>query len=150
MKILSQKNPTWANVKLGNSNSTIANYGCTITCLSMLSDWYGDWKSPDWIAKNLSFNNNGEIFWTSINGKMPFDFVYRYYKQDDKKIKEILDSKDNACLLRINYISRGKSFVHWVVALLYGKEGYRIADPLDGTTKWLKFKITGFTEVRRK
>lgn len=36
MKIYSQKNPKWANLKLGNSNSKIGDYGCFLVSLSML------------------------------------------------------------------------------------------------------------------
>jgi len=145
MKLLNQRNPKWSQVLIGKSQATLGDFGCTITCLSMLSEWYGKFKSPDWIAKNLEFTHDGKIFWKSIDGKLPFKFVYRYYKQDDTKIKEILFSKNGSCLLNVN---DGK---HWVLLVGYSKIfGYRVADPFYGDMIYLKKRyknITGFTEL---
>lgn len=38
MKYYSQRDPKWANLKLGNSNSTIGRYGCFLTSLAMLAE----------------------------------------------------------------------------------------------------------------
>jgi ABC-type bacteriocin/lantibiotic exporter with double-glycine peptidase domain len=146
MKILCQRFFPWSNETIGQTKVRIADKGCTITCLSMLSDWYGNFRTPDWIAKNLSFTNAARVYWNSMNGKLPFRFVYRYYRQNDAKIKEILSSKDNACLLEVNNN-------HWVVLVGYSKiYGYKVADPYYGDTIYLskrKYRITGFTEVAR-
>jgi ABC-type bacteriocin/lantibiotic exporter with double-glycine peptidase domain len=148
MIILSQKNPLWRNVKIGKSNSAIADYGCVITSLSMLSEWYGKYKDPEWMAKNLSFTLEGLILWKSITESiLPMKFVYRYYAKNDIKIKEILASKNSACILQVN----GN---HWVVLIGYSKMfGYKVADPFYGDTTYLisrNYKITGFTELIRK
>jgi len=148
MKTLSQKNPAWGYQKIGDSNATIASYGCLITSLSMLSDWYGKYKNPSWMAKNLKFTKDGLLYWNSItSSELPMKFVYRYYSRDDKKIKEILYSKDNACILRVVL----NHYQHWVVLLGYSRlYGYKIADPIDGKVKYLKYPITGFAEVAKK
>jgi ABC-type bacteriocin/lantibiotic exporter with double-glycine peptidase domain len=151
MIILSQKNPSWRWELIGKSYLHIGNYGCLIACLSMLSDWYGNYRDPKWMARNLSFTNGGLLLWLSItSSKLPMSFVYRYYKQDDRKIREILASKDNACILQVPF----GGYTHWVVLIGYSKlKGYKIADPWDGKIKWLNTsykKIIGFAEITRK
>jgi len=144
---LKQGDKEWEDVTIGKTAIKLKDQGCTITCLAMLSYWYGDYKKPSWIAKNLDYTATGLVYWKSMNGKLPMNFVYRYYTRDDSKIKSILYSRDNACILEVNNHS------HWVVLVGYSRlYGYKIADPIDGTTKYLSkyYKnISGFTEVTR-
>ena len=76
-------------------------------------------------------------------------FVYRYYKRDDAKIKSILFSKDNAVVIEVPFAGEK----HWVVVVGFSRRyGFKIADPFDGTTKWLDKSyrhITGFAEITR-
>ncbi len=148
MKILSQRNPAWGEVRIGESTAKIKDYGCLITCLSMLSDWYHYYFDPEWMAENLMFTGSGLIIWKSITASiLPMKFVYRYYKRDDAKIKSILVSQDNACILQVNSN-------HWVVLVGYSKVfGYKVADPYYGDVVYLArrgYKITGFAEVTKK
>lgn len=147
MVILSQRNKGWGELFIGKSPLKIKDYGCALTSLSMLSDWYGDYKDPAWIAENLTFTKEGLIIWQSMNGKLPMNFVYRYYKRDDAKIKAILASKNGAVLLQVNY---GK---HWVVLVGYSRlQGFKIADPFYGDVVYLNKRypnITGFLELTK-
>ena len=144
-KFLSQKDPAWNNHKLGNT--TIGANGCTITDLSMFSYWYGDYKTPDWIADNLKFTADGKVYWSSMNGKLPMNFVYRYYNRDDIKIKNILASENNVCLLEVN------NKKHWVALIGFDKnKGYKVSDPWYGDSCYLFDRypnITGFCELKR-
>jgi len=149
MVILSQKDKRWAGTFIGNTKLTVYNYGCTITALSMLSSWYGVYRNPAWMAKNLKFTETGLLYWSSIGqSELNMNFVYRYYTRDDKKIQSIIASRDNACLLQVN------NKKHWVLAMSYSRlKGYTIADPIDGKIKLLKDaypNITGFAEITRK
>jgi hypothetical protein len=148
MILLKQNDPKWGPLKIGSTNLTIGGYGCLITCLSMLSDWYGYYKAPDWMAKYLAFTSKGLLLWNSITtSKLPMKFVYRYYTKDDKKIKEILYSKNGSCVLQVKY---GSAF-HWVVLVGYSKLlGYKIADPIDGKIKRNPYTIVGLAELTRK
>lgn len=147
MRILSQRNPIWGDINIGQSSEKISRSGCLITCLSMLSDWYGTFNTPGWMARNLSFTSDGRLLWQSI--RPPMRFVYRYYKRDDAKIKSILFSKDNAVILEVPAFNAK----HWVLVVGFSRwAGYKIADPFDGTTKWLDKSyrnITGFAEITR-
>ena len=145
--VISQRDSKWKNEMLGKSFYSVGDFGCLITCLSMLSAWYGDYKDPKWIARNLKFTPNGLFLWKSMDGKLPFNFKWRYYGRDDSKIQEILNSKDNACVLQVN------DKKHWVELIGYDKgKGYKVVDPFYGDTVWLRerFKnITGFAEVTK-
>lgn len=52
IKPLGQRDPKWANMKLGNfyasEQSTIGRYGCLLTCVTMLGNYYSgiDWTPP--------------------------------------------------------------------------------------------------------
>ena len=121
--LLSQKDYRWGEEFIGKSDSKLKNFGCTLTSISMLTHYLGDYKTPDWLARNLSFLKD-KIIWTSLNNRTCLKFVYRYYARDDKKIKEILDSKNNYCLLQVN------NGIHWVLLIGYDdKRGFKFADP---------------------
>ncbi|MFA6790408.1 MAG: C39 family peptidase [Parcubacteria group bacterium] len=146
---LSQQDPRWAKEKIGKSHSTIGGYGCTITSISMLSSWYGKYKSPYWMATNLDFTDRGLVLWNSMNKlDLNMRFVWRYSGNNEAKIKEILFSKDNSVIAEVNY---GK---HWVVIIGYSnRKGFLIADPFYGDKVYLKdryLNITGFAEFTRK
>lgn len=147
--VLSQQDKRWSSQKIGESSVTVGSHGCLITGISMLSAWYGTFHNPEWMAKHLSFTKDGLLIWNSItDSDLPMRFSYRYYSRNDAKIREILASKDGACLLQVN---NGK---HWVVLVGYSRvNGYRIADPFYGDIVYLSKRypnITGFAEVTRK
>jgi len=148
MKLVWQRDPKWRNKRIGQSNLTIGNYGCTISCLSMFSDWYKGYKDPSWMSENLKFTQDGKLLWQSITqSSLPMKFVYRYYKRDDKKILEILKSKDGVCLIEVNRN-------HWVALVGYSRiYGFKVNDPYYNDTIYLnrRYKlITGFAEITRK
>ena len=153
MKLVNQEDPKWASVTIGHSSSSIKRYGCTISCLSMLSDWYGKFFDPKYMAKNLVFNNNGEIIWNSItdNPHMPMKFVWRYYGYDEAHLLPALKGKDTSVLLRINLVIKGKTFVHWVVGIRKVGNLYYVADPLGGYRHFInRSAITGFTVLEKR
>lgn len=148
MLYLSQRDPRWAYEKIGSSTATIGKYGCLITDISMFSSWYGKYRDPKWMARNLAFTRDGLLIWKSIDSsELPMKFVYRYYTKNDTKIREILASRDGVCLLQVNYN-------HWVALVGYSRlYGYRVADPYYGDVIYLSkrnYKITGFAELTRK
>lgn len=110
MIYLSQRDPRWGSIKLGASNIDLYHYGCTTTCISMLSDYFGGRIFPDAIARTVSnYTPDGLILWTKLQfAKMKFD--WRGYGRDDKKIQEYLKDPNKAVILQVN---DGK---HWVVA----------------------------------
>lgn len=82
MKMLSQRDPLWASVKMGQSDLTLGKAGCTTTVVSMISDDFGCFKSPLEIAHNVhNYTEGGYILWQSINEvfKVQMRFVWRGY-----------------------------------------------------------------------
>lgn len=149
--LLSQKDKRWANVTLGNSSSNLYNFGCTMTSLAMHSGWMGRFVRPDFMAKNFSFTNDGKILWQSINkADVPFNFVWRYYQKDDKKMKEILYSDNRAAIVEV-YLGKSR---HWVALIGYDAvNGFKIADPWYNDYVYLKKRYgtyIGFAEIEKR
>ena len=132
MIYLSQRDPKWAAKTIGKSTSTIGRYGCVITCISMLSDWYGCYQNPGWMAKNLSFLRD-LLIWSSVEKKLCFRFVKRYYKKDMAAFKAAMAGKDTACLLHVH----GN---HWVIGIRKStypwSRWWLTVDPWIGGKKW--------------
>lgn len=139
MKILCQRDPMWASLKLGVSNLTCARFGCTTTSISMLSDYFGCYKSPGELASNKNYyTRDGLILWSATSFAC-FRHAKRLYGYNATEIDISLKDPNKAVILEI----WNKS--HWVVAIkrdLFGN--YVIADPWDGKKKTIKAKdITG-------
>jgi hypothetical protein len=149
MKYLSQRSLPWSPYLLGKSKLTVYHYGCTTTCVAMLSDYFGCYKDPGMIAKNTSnYTKEGLIIW----GNLQFDhmrFVEREYRENAGKIAFYARDKDKAVILQVDF---GK---HWVVVLrkaLIGND-YLVLDPWTGTKVWAKAKyhnVTGAAYFSRK
>jgi hypothetical protein len=143
MIVLSQRDPKWSFKTIGKSKTTIGAMGCTITSLAMLSDWYGCFQDPSWMAKNLSFLVD-KVIWGSIANVLCFKFVWRFYKYEEERIVNALKGKTTSCLLQV----RG---VHWVVAIKKVGPYYYIADPWDGKRKFInKSIVSGGTILDKK
>lgn len=130
MELLSQRDPAWADVKIGKSKETIAKSGCTITCGSMLSSWYesigvGKFRDPEWMAKNLRFTKEGYVFWQSFTEKLGFSFDWRFYYYDEMRILPALSGKTTSCLLRLYDGAKA----HWVVGIRKVGNYYFVANP---------------------
>lgn len=128
MKILSQRDPAWAADKLGASTLTIGRFGCTTTCVSMLSDYFGCFKSPPEIAHNVSnYTPDGLIVWSRLTFAR-MQFVRRDYAEDKLAILDAIKDQNKAVMLQVN------NGAHWVVALkrsLFGND-WIVADPWTG------------------
>src|SRR4030042_4080380 len=121
MKLIGQKDFRWADVTIGKSASKIKDYGCTISSVSMLSDWYNCFSDPAWLAKNLSFQVD-LILWKSITEKLCFRWTWRQYGYDENKILQSLEGKTTSCILQIQKR-------HWVVGIRKVGSYYLVADP---------------------
>lgn len=135
MKILSQRNPYWGSKKLGASSLTLAKFGCTTTCLSMLSDYFNCFMKPDEIAGHQDWytrpgNPVGEglVIWTKLGFRL-MKFTWREYGRNDAEIQRALKDPDRAVMFQVN------NGAHWVVGIrktLFGNS-YIVADPWDAT-----------------
>lgn len=127
MEILSQRDIRWKNKQINNTTSTIGNFGCTLTCLAMLSD-----TTPDVVASKLSFSVD-RIIWTSINNTdLPIRFpdMGRAYAYDNDKVKEAIN-KNGGCLVEVDFdgVIKTPNDRHWILYIGNGKA----YDPWTGT-----------------
>lgn len=123
MILISQRNPEWTDIKLGQSQRTIGSDGCLITSISMLSDWYGDYKKPSWMTKYLKFTKGGLLLWPSITeSNLPMKFVFRHYGYNENAIANAISGKTTSCVLQIRNI-------HWVAATKKIGPYYWVYDP---------------------
>jgi len=147
MVTLSQQNGLWGNLTLGKTPYKVSKYGCLITSLSMLTDYFGDYKSPKYFAKYGTFTKAGMFDWNCLPNISKLKLLTRYNFRNDIMIKDALREQAKACILQVN-----KN--HFVVALgtsLLG--GYRIADPWDAkkkTTRAYNNNITGVRVITTK
>lgn len=132
MIYLRQNDPAWAKARLGMSNCTMEDFGCTTACVSMVSDYFGNFKSPADLASRLKlYTNQGLLNWDKLNDIfLKFDWVWRQHGLNRVRIDESLKDPDKAVIFQVN---NGK---HWVVALRksllgFGKD-YVCLDPLTG------------------
>jgi len=126
---LSQRDNRWSFKTIGNTKVTIGAMGCTITCLSMASDWFGCYHDPDWMAKNLSFTNDAKVYWSSIDRQTCFKFEWRFYKYEESRILEAIKNPNKVCLLNVYN-------KHWVLAVKKIIGGFWVVDPWTGGNKF--------------
>lgn len=153
MRRLCQRAPAWATAKIGTTPFTIGKLGCTITCCSMLSDYFKGYLMPSTIAAHAEWfveqgKEIGKIIWAALDFPT-MRYAGRVYHRDDNAIKFALKDPDRAVMLEVADGS------HWVVALrptLFGNS-YIVADPWTGTDVDVikKYRnITGMAFFRRK
>lgn len=129
MIVISQRDPQWAQIKLGNSPLTVGRFGCTTSCISMIADYFKCYKNPIEIQDFIKYTPDGLVIWESFHlGQMKFE--KRLRTRNDAEIQKSLNDPKKAVILEVDNC-------HWVVAL--GKipftNIYRIADPWTGTKR---------------
>ena len=128
MIYLSQKDPRWIAICLGNTNLPIGKIGCTITDLSMLSDYFGQFKMPKELAQQLKFTSEGLVIWSSLPEVLNFRLEKRLFALNNFEIDNSLKALNRAVILNIAHGT------HWVTALRksYISRSYVCLDPLTG------------------
>ena len=128
MQILSQGDKRWSKFNLGASTLTVGRFGCTTTCISMLSDYFGCYVSPDKLAKDVShYTKDGLVIWQAFVFKK-MKFVVREHGEKRQNIIAAIKDPDMAVILQVD---NGR---HWVAAMGVTKDGkdYIVADPWFG------------------
>lgn len=151
MKRLSQRDPKWSAKKLGKSSLTVGRWGCTTTCVSMLSDYFGQYVSPEKLAaKKELFTADGRIIWLRIKDTFTkFRFVYRYYtytKANSHILFDAISDPKKASLVTVDSDS------HWLVPTRKSGSDIIAADPWTGKDENLLKKygrISGFVVFER-
>lgn len=143
MKLLSQHDSRWKNIRLGfTTNTTIGSHGCTITCIAMLAD-----VNPDYVNERLKtvggYANGNLVIWSKVPKALPqLQFVKRVNEYDNDEVK-----KNTPCLVEANGV-RIAGFKHWVVFI--GNQ--KMYDPWDGKEKSTNYyaPLTGYALFKVK
>lgn len=106
--------------KLGNSNVTIAGYGCAITSLAMLCEYCGIHVTPpqlnQWLTNNNGYANGNLVVWNAIDR----------FTGGKVKYQGIKTPTEYPCIAEVDLIPQNSQFdQHFVVAL----DKYVCADP---------------------
>jgi GH25 family lysozyme M1 (1,4-beta-N-acetylmuramidase) len=139
IKPLSQRDTRWASHKLGYSYYTIGGYGCLITAISMILNWYG--KSTDPAQLNDALVRVGgftgaNLYWNAIAQVQPDVYLAKaidcYYIPAPLHEIDALLADDVPVLVHVDFTPGGAVDQHWV--LIVGKSGsdYIINDPWTG------------------
>ena len=150
---LSQKDPRWANVRLGASRMTVGGWGCTTTCESILSYYAHQFIDPGEFARQKEnytgvdyARGPGLVLWTEFSKDLDnVKYQRRFYGHDAELVAEALKRKDRFPILQVA-TGIAKYPEHWVVPIRALKGGdYLIMDPIDGKERKLLSKYVGVT-----
>lgn len=158
----SQKDPRWGSELLGyntNTSYNLYNYGCLITCLAMISSYYGQEETPATInnkLKNINgFVSGGLYVWGSfpkisnseeVKTNTPLPLT-------DAQIAHIKDNIDNGypVMVQLDYNPKTVELdMHYVIINGYDGDEFFIVDPIDGTEQSLNRYLGWFRPDIRK
>lgn len=146
MFLLSQRDPRWAKIRMGESNLQLGGWGCTTTCLSIVSHYAGQYISPAQFAvqdENYTDKNHslgpGLVLWHEFAKDLKNVNYFRRIREHDAKLfKEAIKDRSKMVILQVKTITASYPF-HWVVATKALKGGdYEILDPWYGTKTTVK------------
>ena len=126
MNTHNQLDPKWRGLTLGRTWATMARYGCATFALSMMSERFGCYRSPEDIAKNpRHYNTRALILWKNVAfDKMVFE--KRLRKRNYPAIDASL-APGRGVLVEVNW-------AHWLLVLEKDGNDYIAIDPLGGQT----------------
>jgi hypothetical protein len=111
MTRLGQRDTRWGGLYLGNSNTYIRDYGCTVTCLAMILG-----TTPDVVNQRLrdfsGFSGN-LVIWEKIERAFPGIKVKRVWGYNNDEVK----ANVGHVLVEVPAYPIGGSGRHWVVYL---------------------------------
>lgn len=149
MQILGQRDNRWKDEKLGFGNTTIGDYGCTITALAMLAGLLPN-EVNDRLknVKGYAGDNKNLIIWSKIKEAIPWlEFEWRGYSYDNNKVSSAIE-KNGGCLVEVDFDGTpNTNDKHWI--LLIGNQ--KIYDPWTGReASTNKYKIyTGYAIINK-
>jgi len=167
--IYSQWDSKWSNDILGfnatNSGFDIYNYGCLITCIAMVLEYYGKKETPkdvneDFRDSNGFPPNSGNYVWGSAQKtfKQIKEEVHTItpYSLTDEQMQEIRGSLDIGypVMVELDYNPKTvKLDMHFVLIVGYNpadENDFVIIDPLGGVERSLKHYLGWFRPNARK
>ena len=146
-----QKDPRWANERLGGSSETLETDGCLVTATAMALGNLGFDTDPGDLNARLKsvggYTPRGWLIWSGIDKATNGQATARYYDEvNDQVIDECL--RDGFYPLTNFDLPNGRT--HWAVILRRSANGYHMRDPLHPSNQPLIFPrgVDGFKAVR--
>lgn len=144
----SQRDPRWAAEPIPGTNMTIGRFGCVITGIATMAQYFGQELTPLDVSKLYRFTSGGLLYWGSYQSPI-YKWERREHGRNDTAIQAALDDPLAAVILQV----AGGS--HWVLGLGLDKKSglIVIADPWLGdftTMSRYADSITGASYFRRK
>jgi len=151
IKPLWQRNPKWGKTKLGFSNLEIEDYGCTLTCLTMLINYIdkADY-TPEYVNTKLravKAFSGALIIWARVPLAFPsIRFAGRGYNYSNLIVSNYVYLKRLPVMVEVNAEAIGGLY-HWV--LFIGER--KIIDPWTGTIRSTStYPTTGYSLYQKK
>lgn len=128
-----QTDPRWANTTIGNSNSTMKNYGCAVAALAMIFKFHNEDITPGKLAKQPLFSFDlikWPANWRSIN------LIANETRQKVNWAK-VDANLANGHPVIVFVRAVGKSGGHYVVVFAKDSRGYIVNDSMWGSNIYL-------------
>lgn len=128
-----QTDPRWGDATIGNSSSTMKNYGCAVTSLAMLFKYHNENITPGSLAKQPLFSFDlikWPANWRSIS------LIANETRQKVNWSKIDANLKDGFPVI-VFIRAVGKSGGHYVVVFAKDSRGYIVNDPMWGSNIYL-------------
>lgn len=151
-----QYGASWSNIKIGNTNSTIADIGCLVTSVAILIEKSGV-ANPinpfnpgtfvETLNKNKGFDNNGNLQYNAINKVVP---GFRYMgqislqnKSPAEKYSLIKQYFDMGYFLTVEVKGATTGNQHWVAVNSVNDNNVFMIDPgSNNTNMWYAYEVS--------
>jgi len=156
----SQRDPRWANIRLGSSAYTMGGAGCAVTAAAMVASVVQPGITPlwlmEWLNVNFGFTGGGLIYWGKVAEAVPgLTFVgYHLWRSVPADLARLtLALHAGPQVIQVDFHpDTGALDSHFVTALrlLDGGEDVEIIDPWTGETGALLslYSAPGWTLAR--
>jgi hypothetical protein len=134
---LSQMDPRWKDKLLGfDSSSTIGSYGCLMTSMTMVANYYGFSETPDTVNEKMKAAKGfqGPLIMPAMFPVAFPGMIYRNFIQCQNQPAPITEidaylAQGKPVIIEVDYSPNAGLQNHWIV--LYGKQGsdYLLRDP---------------------
>lgn len=132
LPVLSQRNLLWKYKKLGNSNVTIGDYGCVITCLTMISKMLDVSRVNDLFKEKEVYVEQNLVYWVKVPDALSnLVFKWRSWTYNNKEVLDWI-KKGFPVIVQVDAAPIGSPRTdHYVVFI--GDQ--KLIDPWDGKIK---------------
>ena len=151
-----QTDPSWANIKIGNTNSTIGKIGCLVTSIAILIEKSGanttispfnPGKFVEALNKNNGFDSGGNLQYVAVNKAVPgFSYVGNVNlrgKTRSEKLALITQYFNQGYFITAEVKGATPGNQHWVAVTGVDSINVMIVDPASSQTiMWNAYEVS--------